>query len=78
MSMAAPRYMSDPEYLKWFDFETDTFREGTPQHVLDMVQDHHEPLYFQHGENASGRAKRGLHAVTRRGAKTDDHLYPER
>ena len=26
MSMAAPRYMSDPEYLKWFDFETDTFR----------------------------------------------------
>lgn len=30
MSMAAPRYMSDPEYLKWFDFETDTFREGTP------------------------------------------------
>ena len=33
MSMAAPRYMSDPEYLKWFDFETDTFREGTPQHL---------------------------------------------
>ena len=33
MSMAAPRYMSDPEYLKWVDFETDTFREGTPQHV---------------------------------------------
>ena len=35
MSMAAPRYMSDPEYL---NFETDTFREGTPQHVLDMVR----------------------------------------
>ena len=38
MSMAAPRYMSDPEYLIWFDFEPDTFREGTPQHVLEMVR----------------------------------------
>ena len=38
MSMAAPRYMSNEEYLKWYDFEKDTFREGTPQHVLDMVR----------------------------------------
>lgn len=24
MSMAAPRYMSNEEYLKWYDFEKDT------------------------------------------------------
>lgn len=42
MSMAAPRYMSDEEYMKWYDFETDAFREGTPQHVIDMVRQEDE------------------------------------
>lgn len=42
MSMAAPRYMSNEEYLKWYDFEKDTFREDTPQHVLDMVRQEDE------------------------------------
>ena len=36
--MAAPDYYQNEEFLKWFDFEKNEFKEGTPIAVIEMVR----------------------------------------
>ena len=38
MSMATPRYCDDPDFQKWYDFETEQFKEGTPQVLIEKVK----------------------------------------
>ena len=38
MSIAAPSYYDNEDFLKWFDFEKNEFREGAPQQLIDMVR----------------------------------------
>ena len=38
MSMATPRYYDDPDFQKWYDFETGQFKEGAPQELIEKVK----------------------------------------
>ena len=38
MSMATPRYYDDPDFHKWYDFETGQFKEGAPQELIEKVK----------------------------------------
>ena len=38
MSMATPRYYDDPDFQKWYNFETGQFKEGAPEVLIEKVK----------------------------------------
>lgn len=38
MSMATPRYYDDPDFQKWYDFETGQFKKGAPEELIEKVK----------------------------------------
>lgn len=38
MSMATPRYYDDPDFQKWYNFETGQFKEGAPEELIEKVK----------------------------------------
>ena len=36
--MATPRYYDDPDFQKWYDFETGQFKEGAPEELIEKVK----------------------------------------
>lgn len=38
MSRPAPDYCNNEDFLKWFDFDKNEFKEGAPQWLIDMVR----------------------------------------
>ena len=36
--MATPLYYDDPDFQKWYDFETGQFKEGAPQELIEKVK----------------------------------------
>lgn len=50
MSMAAPSYNNNEDYLKWFDFDKNEFKEGAPQWLIDMVAKEDEERERQYNE----------------------------
>ena len=50
MSMAAPSYYSNEDFIKWFDFDKYKFKDGAPQWLIDMVRKEDEERERQYQE----------------------------
>lgn len=50
MSRPAPDYYSNEDFQKWFDFDKNTFKDGTPQWLIDLVRKEDEERERQYQE----------------------------
>jgi hypothetical protein len=50
MSRPAPDYCNNEDFLKWFDFDKNEFKEGAPQWLIDMVRKEDEERERQYQE----------------------------
>ena len=71
MSMATPRYYDDPDFQKWYDFETGQFKEGAPEELIEKVK--------RKTKNAGWLMNRRCETASfYKRRKPYDQLYPER
>ena len=50
MSRPAPHDYSNEDLPNWFDFDKNTFKEGAPQWLIDMVREEDEERERQYQE----------------------------